>query len=184
MDNYNFFRKDGFVPSEEQCLLTKQFYQNSVEIYAHYNEWKDDDQFYFIPLYLEMTYSLGWVAEIAPDPVWMGSFVRCTLEHPDLFQSQCPKCGATIFPYRYVGSPLSGRVDLEGRCKCGWTGYESVSGWRLRAQTLRNQLASDQSRYKSFKRNSPGNKVTVDMLLAEIHHHLFSALSFLLELPL
>ena len=108
----------------------------------------------------------------------MGSFVSCTLEHPDIFQYHCLKCGATIFPYRYVYSPLSGRVDLEGRRKCGWTGYESVSSWRLRAQTLCNQLAIDQSRYKSFKRNSPGNKVTVDMLLAEIHHHLFSALSF------
>ena len=116
--------------------------------------------------------------------VWMGSFVSCTLKHPDIFQYRCLKCGATIFPYRYAGSPPSGRVDLEGRCKCGCTGYESVSGWRVRAQTLRNQLAIDQSRYKSFKRNSPGNKVTVDMLLAEIHHHLFSALSFLLELPL
>ena len=170
MDKYNFFRKDGFIPSEEQRLLTKQFYQNSVEIYAHYNEWKDDDRFYFIPLYLEMTYSMGWVAEIAPDPVWMGSFVRCTLEHPDLFQYQCPTCGVTIFPYRYVGSPLSGRVDLEGRCECGWTGYESVSGWRRRAVTLRNQLVSDQSRYKKYKRRFLGKEVTVDMLLAEICH--------------
>ena len=86
MDKYNFFKKGGLRPTAEQLLDTKLFYQNSVDIYAHYDQWKDDDRFYFTPLYLEMTYSCGWVAEIAPDPVWLGSFVRCTLEHQDLFQ--------------------------------------------------------------------------------------------------
>lgn len=170
MDKYNFFRQGGPVPSEEQRLLTKQFYQNAGVIYAHYNEWKDDDHFYFIPLYLEMTYSLGWVAEIAPDPVWMGSFVRCILEHPDLFQYKCPKCGKTVFPYRFVGSPLSGRVDLEGRCDCGWVGDEMVSGWRLRATTLRDQIASDQSRYHKYKLLHLGHKTsTVEDLIASLY---------------
>ena len=148
---YNFFKQVALHPTEEQLRLTKVFYQNAVEIYASYDDWKDIDKFYFIPLYLEMTYSCGWVAEMAPDPVWLGSFVRCTLEHPDLFQYKCPKCGKTVFPYRYCGSPLSGRVDLEGRCNCGWKGYEMVSGWRLRATALRDQLASDKARYWKYR---------------------------------
>ena len=48
-----------------------------------------------------------------------------------------------VFPYRYCGSPLSGRVDLEGRCECGWKGFEMVSGWRIRATTLRDQISND-----------------------------------------
>ena len=69
MDKYNFFKKGGLRPSQEQVLDTTLFYQNSPEIYARFDEWKDIDRFYYIPLYLEMTYSCGWVAEMAPDPV-------------------------------------------------------------------------------------------------------------------
>ena len=29
---------------------------------------------------MEMTYSCGWVAEIASDPVWLGPFVRPRLK--------------------------------------------------------------------------------------------------------
>ena len=71
MDKYSFFKKGGARPTAGQRLDTKLFYQNSVDIYAHYAEWKDIDKFYFIPLHMEMTYSCGsWVAEMAPDPVW------------------------------------------------------------------------------------------------------------------
>ena len=147
MKKYNFFKQDALRPTGEQLLLTKVFYQNAGEIYACFDDWKDLDKFYFIPLCMEMTYSCGWVAEIAPDPVWLGSFVRCTLVHPDLFQYKCPKCGKTVFTHRYCGSPLRGRVVLEGRCTCGSKGYVMVSGWRLRAIALWDQLASDKARY-------------------------------------
>lgn len=156
MKKYNFFKQDALRPTEEQRLRTKVFYQNAGDIYARFDDWKDIDKFYFIPLYMEMTYCMGWVAEIAPDPVWLGSFVRCTLEHPDLFQYKCPQCGKTVFPFRYCGSPLSGRVDLEGRCNCGWKGYEMVSGWRLRATALRDQLASDNRKHRKYKLLHPG----------------------------
>ena len=151
MEKYDFFKKDGVRPSEEQLRLTKLFYRNAGEIYARFDEWKDNDKFYFIPLFMEMTYSCGWVAEMAPDPVWLGSFVRCTLEHPELFQFKCPKCGQTVYPYRYVGSPLSGRVDLEGRCDCGWEGFEMVSGWRQRAICLREHIDRDTLRNKKYR---------------------------------
>ena len=153
MKKYNFFKQDALRPTAGQLLDTKLFYQNSVDIYAHFDQWKDDDRFYFIPLYMQMTYSCaGWVAEMAPDPVWLGTFVRCTLEHPELFQYRCPQCGSTVYPYRYCGSPLSGRVDLEGRCRCGWIGYETVTGWRLRAVALRDALRADKPRWKRFRR--------------------------------
>lgn len=98
MDKNQFFKKDALRPTEEQRLLTKPFYRNSNVIYAHFNEWKDYDRFFFIPLYLEMIYCMaGIVSELAPDPVWLGSFIRCTLEHPSLFQYKCPKCGNTVF---------------------------------------------------------------------------------------
>ena len=152
MDKYNFIKKGGAQPSQEQLLDTQLFYRHAAEIYARFDEWKDNDKFYFIPLYLQMTYSCaGWIAEIAPDPVWLGSFVRCTLEHPDLFQFTCPDCGKTVLPYRYCGSPLSGRVDLEGRCTCGWKGSETVTGWHLRATVLREQISKDKLRHIMFK---------------------------------
>ena len=168
MDKNQFFKKDAVRPTEEQRLLTKPFYRNSNVIYAHFDEWKDLDRFYFIPLYLEMAYCInGIAAELAPDPVWLGSFVRCTLEHPDLFQYKCPKCGNVVLPYRYVGSPLSGWVDLEGYCDCGWNGFETVSGWFKRGEVLREQLKNDRFRrvkHKLLHLNSePAN---VDELLS------------------
>jgi len=169
MKKYNFFKTDGKMPSREQLRDTQLFYWNAPEIYSRFDEWKDNDRFYFIPLYLQMTYSCGWVAEIAPDPVWLGSFVKNTLEHPELFQHQCPHCGKTVLPYRYAGSPLSGRVDLEGRCSCGWKGFESVTGWRIRAMALRNQVASDKGRYRIFRLLHPGAEAsTVEELLKEL----------------
>ena len=156
MSKINFFRRGAVRPTEEQRLLTRQFYQDASAIYSSYNDWKDDDSIYFIPLYLEMTYSIGGkVLEIAPDPVWMGSLVRCTLEHPELFQYRCPECGETVYAYRYAGSPLSGRVDLEGRCGCGWKGYESVTGWRARATVLRAQVSRDRRRYLLYRALRP-----------------------------
>jgi len=124
------------------------------------------DRLFQLPASLQMTYSCaGLVAEIAPDPVWLGSFVRCTLEHPDLFQYTCPACGKGILPHRYCGSPLSGRVDLAGKCECGWKGYESVSGWRERATDLRDTLQEDKVRWKRFQRQRNSGASTAKELL-------------------
>ncbi len=152
MDKNKFFKKDALRPTEEQLFLTKPFYSNSNLIYAHFDDWKDIDRFYFIPLYLEMTYCVaGILSELAPDPVWLGSFVQNTLKHPELYQYKCPKCGNMVLPFRYVGSPLSGRVDLEGYCDCGWRGYKTVSGWFARGQSLREQIAADKPRYGKYR---------------------------------
>ena len=60
MKKYNFFNQDALRPTEEQRLRTKVFYQNAGVIYAHYDDWKDIDKFYFIPLHMEITFADGW----------------------------------------------------------------------------------------------------------------------------
>ena len=86
MDKYDFFELGVMCPTAAQRRDTNLFYTNSVEICSRFEEWKDDDRFYFIPLFLQMTYGCaGMAARIAPDPVWMGSFVTCTMDHPELF---------------------------------------------------------------------------------------------------
>jgi hypothetical protein len=111
-----------------------------------------------------MTFSVhGMVLEMAPDPVWMGSFVRCSLEHPELFQITCPRCKRKVFPYHCVGSPLSGRVDLEYGCKCGKKGYVVVSGWQIRADALRDQLEIDKARNFEFMKDNLGGDHTADI---------------------
>ena len=168
MSKHNFFKvQGGNFPSEDQVLDTKTFYRNAVEIYKRFDDWKDIDKFYFIPLYMEMTYACsGWVAEIARDPVWLGTFVRNTIKHRDLFTYKCPECGKTVLPYRYCGSPLSGRVDLEGYCECGWKGYEEVSGWRVRATALRDEVNKDKFRHFKFRLFHPKSAGTVAELLS------------------
>ncbi len=77
MDKNDFFCKGGSVPSKEQLLDTRLFYHNSGVINSRYGDWVDNDRFYFIPLFMRMTYSIcGAGIEFAPDPVWLGSFVR------------------------------------------------------------------------------------------------------------
>lgn len=125
------------------------FVRHANEIYAHFNDWKSIDRFYFIPLELDMTYFIdGHRISMADGPLYLGTFVRTVLEHPELFQFKCPACGKVVLPYRFCGSPLSGRVDLEGACNCGWEGFESVSGWHIRAEALRAQISKDKRRLR------------------------------------
>ena len=123
------------------------------EFYAHFDAWKDIDRFYFIPLKRNMTYSInGYRISMADDPLYLGSFIRTSLEHPDLFSFPCPHCGKRLYPYSYNGSPLSGRVDLEAECPdCGWKGYEMVSGWRVRSEALKATQKADRRRLRWVK---------------------------------
>ena len=170
MDKYNFFKKDASRPDAGLLSDTKLFYRKAAEICARFDKWKGVDSLYFIPLYMEMTYSInGIVSELAPDPVWLGSFIQTTFNHLELFQFQCPKCGKAVLPYRYAGSPLSGRVDLEGHCDCGWSGVETVSGWFKRGEALREQIAADKSRYLRYKLLHPkAEPATIEELLTNL----------------
>lgn len=136
---------------DEFWLDTILYFRNYREIIRRYDDWKDIDRFYFIPLKLNMTYSIGGHSiSMADGTICLGSFIRNTLEHPELFSFRCPKCGESLYPYGYSGSPLSGRVDLQAHCGCGWGGYEMVSGWRLRSDALKSTQKSDSWRHRLF----------------------------------
>lgn len=138
--------------NDELWLDTICFFRNANEIYRRFNDWQGIDHFYFIPLKLNMAYSInGYVVRMAEGPIYLGTFVRNTLAYPELFSFKCPKCGKTVHPYGYNGSPLSGRVDLQGTCECGWSDYVMVSGWRKRSDALKETQREDRFRLAKFK---------------------------------
>ena len=77
---------------------------------------------------------------------------------------KCPHCGETLYPYGYNGSPLSGRVDLQAICDCGWSGFEMVSGWRIRSEALKAAQHSDTWRRRLFKLKSGTTSTIYDLL--------------------
>lgn len=73
---------------------------------------------------------------LAYPPYFIGTVIRNSLEHPELFTSEC-ECGHTAYAYAYNGSPLSGRFDLSYACPCcGKHFTDTESGWSIRSQTL------------------------------------------------
>jgi len=170
-------KKDIFAQVESQALAagdsvkvdTIRFFRNSNEIYRRFDDWKGIDKFYFIPLKLEMTYGIGGHSiSMAEGPLYLGTFISNTLQHPDLFTEPCPQCGHQLMPYGYNGSPLSGRVDLEATCpECGWNSYVSVSGWRIRSEALKASQKADRLRLMKARLLKPKFKAsTVEDLLA------------------
>lgn len=150
-DRFSKVEAEALRLHDELWLDTIYFFRNANEIYRRFDDWKNIDRFYFIPLKLNMAYSIGGMTiRIAEGPIHLGTFIKNTLEHQDLFAFKCPKCGKTVYPYGYNGSPLSGRVDLQGACECGWGGFEMVSGWRVRSEALKEAQKSDSLRRKRF----------------------------------
>lgn len=172
---YGSMCKDQFFRVEQDALRrgdawhldTIRFFRNANEIYARYDEWKDNDRFYFIPLKLNMTYSIsGHAIKMADDPIHLGTFIKNTFEHEDLFTAPCPRCGRKLYPYGYNGSPLSGRVDLEATCSCGWSKYVIVGGWRGRCEALKSTQKADKRRLIMAKLLHPKFKgATIEELL-------------------
>ena len=152
--------------NDELWLDTICFFRNAGEIYRRFDDWKTLDRYYFIPLKLSMTYCIGGLSiSMADGPIHLGTFIRNTIEHPELFLFKCPHCGEALYPYGYNGSPLSGRVDLQAICDCGWGGFEMVSGWHIRSNTLKETQSQDKRRYRHFK-FSCQNPSTIEELLA------------------
>lgn len=156
--------------NDELWLDTIRFFRNANEIYRRFNDWKDIDRFYFIPLKLNMTYAVAGIpTRMAEPPIYLGTFVRNTLEHEELFTFPCPNCGQQLLPYGYNGSPLSGRVDLQATCpQCGWDEYVMVSGWHIRSEALTANQKADKPRLIKAKVLHLGgfNPATVEELLA------------------
>ena len=63
--------------------ITKLDFRHASTLIAHYDDWKDVDEFYFIELRLDMAYvSTGFIARIANPPYFLGTIVRNSLLYP------------------------------------------------------------------------------------------------------
>ena len=167
-DKFSLVESQALAAGDATKVDTIRFFRNSNEIYRRFDDWKGIDKFYFIPLKLEMTYGIARHSiSMADGPLYLGTFIKNTLQHPDLFTVPCPQCGHQLLPYGYNGSPLSGRVDLEATCpECSWDSYVAVSGWRIRSEALKASQKADKLRHLKTRLLKPGFKAsTVEELL-------------------
>ena len=136
--------------------IAKLYFRHASVLFAHYDAWKDNDAFYFIELRLDMAYvSTGFSARIADPPYFLGTIVRNSLEHPDLFGCKCPD-GYQAYAYTYSGSPLSGRVSQAVACpECGWNEWTKRQGWHVRSRALKGTQAEDLERFCLLKKADP-----------------------------
>ena len=139
----------------ERTLLL--YTRHSNTILSTFDSWKGDPRYYFIELPLNPVYAIAGLAiRLGDPPYFLGTYVRHLLSRPDLFSGVCPKCAARLRPFAYVGSPLSGRLDLECFCpSCGRTRIVTVSGWKVRNEVLRAAQAEDRPRHEELLRADP-----------------------------
>ena len=80
---------------QDSCWLdTILFFRYTNVLCRLFDKWKDNDSFYFIPLKLDMSYHIGGhTISMAEGPIFLGTFIRNTLEHEELFSIKCPRCG-------------------------------------------------------------------------------------------
>ena len=135
------------VPQGDDLIALRLFYNHAATLLRNFDKWKHIDRFYFIPVKLNMAYvCAGWAAAVAYPPYFIGTILRNSLEHPDLFGTVC-ECGHQTYAYSYNGSPLSGRFDLTCACpECGKVKRICESGWRIRSEVLKATQAEDLKR--------------------------------------
>lgn len=139
--------------------ITKLYFRHASTLFAHYDEWKDVNEFYFIELRLDMAYvSTGFIARMANPPYYLGTIVRNSLLNPDCFGDRCPE-GHQAFAYAYSGSPLSGRVSQALACpECGWNQWTERRGWHDRSRALKATQDEDRERLHSVLESNPAFK--------------------------
>ena len=148
---------EGEVRPEDSRERTLRLYiRHSNTLLSTFDTWKGNPRYYFIELPLRPVYSLGgfpiWLGK---PPYYLGTYVRHLLSRPDLFSGDCPKCGTHLRPFAYVGSPLSGRIDLECLCpSCGMT-MITISGWKECNEVLTAAQAEDRPRLGELLRADP-----------------------------
>lgn len=155
----NLFKKSREIApasSGEDKVAVSLFFKHVSAILANYERWKDMDKFYFIPLKLDMAYFCGGGAfAVAYPPYFIGTIVRNSLVHPELFGCGC-KCGHTAYAYSYNGSPLSGRFDLSYACPyCGRHFSDTESGWHIRSKALTATQEEDLERGRRVQSIDP-----------------------------
>ena len=115
-ERFKKWELDALWARNETSFDTVRFFRNAVEIIGLYDVWKDLDRFYFIPLKLKFDYYFGHAIIMTGDEIYLGSFVRCIMEHEERYRPQCPVCGRKVYPYGFTDSGLY----LEALCTCGW----------------------------------------------------------------
>ncbi len=137
------------------------FERNAAALFRHYEKWKDIPQCYFIKLRLNLGYynTGGLAMWMARPPYWLGTIVRNSIEHPDLFGAKCT-CGCQAYAYRYAGSPLSGRVGLQVACPgCGRTWSVDERGWKVRSDVLQATQSEDKRFVKLLEEEGVDYKI-------------------------
>ena len=155
------------VPQGDERIAVRLYYKHADILLQHFDEWKDNPRFYFIPLKLNMAYfCAGGATAVALPPYYLGTILRNSLEHPELFSVPC-ECGHTAYAYAYNGSPLSGRFDLICACPdCGKHIKACESGWRIRSEALRATQNEDLHRGRRMALLHPGfEPATIQELL-------------------
>ena len=158
-------RQGEVRPSDATRAATRLYLRHAAALIGSFDSWKEDPRYYYIELGLNMAYFVGGVvARIADPPYRLGTIIRCSLEHPELFSFDCPGCGS------YNGSPLSGRFDLSGACpECGWRGYVRKSGWWVRSNALKTVQKEDRGRLLGVRLLKPAFRpAAIEDLLREI----------------
>lgn len=135
------------VPQGDERTALRLYYKHAATLLREFDRWKDIERFYYIPIKLNMAYfCAGWAAAVAFPPYFIGTILRNSIEHPDLFGTQC-ECGHKAYGYSYNGSPLSGRFDISHACPCcGLVTRTTKSGWRIRSEALKATQAEDLKR--------------------------------------
>lgn len=155
------------VPQGDERIALRLYYKHAATLLREFDRWKDIDRFYYIPIKLSMAYfCAGWAAAVALPPYFIGTILRNSIEHPDLFVTQC-ECGHHAYGYSYNGSPLSGRFDISHACpSCGLVTRTTESGWRIRSEALRTTQEKDLKRGRKIKCWHPNFKpATIQELL-------------------
>ncbi len=132
------------VPQGDERIALRLYFKHAATLLREFDRWKDIDRFYFIPIKLNMAYfCAGWAAAVAFPPYFIGTILRNSIVHPDLFGTQC-ECGRQAYGYSYNGSPLSGRFDISHACPCcGLVTRTTESGWRIRSEALKATQEED-----------------------------------------
>lgn len=155
----NLFKKSREIApaaSGEDNIAANLFFKHASVLLSRYEQWKDIDKFYFIPLKLDMAYFCGGgTFAVAYPPYFIGTVIRNSLEHSELFASEC-ECGHTAYAYAYNGSPLSGRFDLSYACPCcGKHFTDTESGWSIRSKALTATQEEDLERGRRVQSIDP-----------------------------
>ena len=155
------------VPRGEERIALRLYYKHAATLLREFDRWKNIDRFYFIPLKLNMAYfCAGGATAIALPPYFIGTILRNSIEHPELFGTAC-ECGHQAYGYSFNGSPLSGRIDISHACPyCGEIIETVESGWRVRSESLTATQEEDLKRGRRMRLWHPGfEPATIQELL-------------------